>query len=346
MKIVITGDLFPQKCNMDLFEKGDVNALFGEEILEFFRAADLRICNLEGALTDSTRGIDKSGPCISASPESARGISALGINCASIANNHIMDYGIEGYHSTLEVLDKYGIKSVGCGENEALARKPVLLNAAGLRIGIYSCAEYEFTIAGEKRPGANGFDALYVLDDIDMLRQISDYVIVLYHGGREFYRYPVPYVRKRCRRMIEKGADIVLCQHSHCIGCYEKWGAGEILYGQGNFIFHREDDMYRHTGLLVGIGINDEKCAIEYLPVVRTGSGVRFARGQEKHKILEGFEERSRQIGQEGFVQKQYQEFADGMLRQYYNMSAGKLSLVPRVLYKMGFRNVYWGGFI
>lgn len=90
MKIVIAGDLFPQKCNMDLFEKGDVNALFGEKILEFFQTADLRICNLEGTLTDSTRGIDKSGPSISASPESAMGISALGINCASIANNHIM----------------------------------------------------------------------------------------------------------------------------------------------------------------------------------------------------------------------------------------------------------------
>lgn len=232
---------------------------------------------------------------------------------------------------------------MGCGENETLARKPVLIDAAGLRIGMYSCAEYEFSIAGEKRPGANGFDVLYVLDDIDMLRQISDYVIVLYHGGKEFYRYPVPYVQKRCRRMIKKGADIVLRQHSHCIGCHEKWGAGEILYGQGNFLFHREDDAYRRTGLLAGIDINDGKCTIEYLPVVRTGSGVRFAKGQEKHKILEGFEERSRQIGQEGFVQKQYQEFADGMLRQYYNMSAGKLSLIPRVLYKMGFRNAYRG---
>lgn len=344
MKIVIAGDLFPQKCNMDLFVQGNTNALFGKKMLEFFHAADLRLCNLEGALTDSIRGIDKSGPCISAVPESVRGISALGIDCASIANNHIMDYGVEGYRSTLEALDRYEIKSVGCGENAELARTPILFEAAGLRIGVYSCAEYEFTIAGEKRPGANAFDALYVLDDIAALKQISDYVIILYHGGKEFYRYPAPYVQKRCRRMIEKGADIVLCQHSHCIGCHEKWKTGEILYGQGNFIFHREDDVYRHTGLLVGIELDDGKCEIDYLPVVRSGSGVRFAQGQEKQKILEEFEERSRQIEQEGFVQKQYQEFADGMLRQYYNMSAGKLSFVLRVLYKMGFTKVYRGG--
>lgn len=346
MKIIVAGDMLAQECNVDLFVQGNVDELFGGKMLEFFREADLRICNLEGALTDSTRRIDKSGPCISAAPESAAGIRALGIDCASIANNHIMDYGVEGYRSTLEALDRYGIKSVGCGENAVLARRPVLFKSGGLEIGVYSCAEYEFTIAGEKRPGANAFDALYVLDDIAALKQTADYVVVLYHGGKEFYRYPVPYVQKRCRRMVEKGADIVLCQHSHCIGCHERWGGGEILYGQGNFIFHREDDAYRHTGLLVGIDINDGNCRIDYLPVVRTGRGVRFAEGQEKQKILQGFWERSRQITQEGFIQKQYQKFADGMLRQYYNMSAGKLSFVPRILYKVGFKNVYRGGFI
>lgn len=344
MKVVIAGDLFPQKCNMDLFEQGNVNALFGEKLLEYFKTADLRVCNLEGALTDSTREINKSGPCISAAPDSAKGIAALGIDCASIANNHIMDYGIEGYRSTLEALNKYGIRAVGCGEDEVLARKPAVFEASGLKIGVYSCAEYEFTIAGENQPGANAFDALYVLDDIAALRQVSDYVIVLYHGGKEFYRYPVPYVQKRCRRMVEKGADIVLCQHSHCVGCHERWGAGEILYGQGNFIFHREDDVYRHTGLLVGIDINGGKCVIDYLPVVRVKTGVRFAEESEKQRILDEFEERSRQIGQEGFVQKQYQEFADKLLWQYYNISAGRLSLIPRMLYKLGIKNIYRGG--
>lgn len=341
MRIVIAGDLLPQECNMDLFEQGKVDSLFGDGILNLFRLADLRICNLEGALTDSVLGIEKSGPCIKATPESIHGIKALGIDCVSIANNHIMDYGAEGYLSTLAVLNKQGIKFVGGGADEISARKPIVFEIDGLRIGVYSCAEYEFTIASENRPGANAFDALYVLDDIACLKTKSDYVIAIYHGTKEYYRYPIPYVQKRCRRMVEKGADLVLCQHSHCVGCREIWGNGEILYGQGNFIFHREDNEYCHTGLLASVEINDGRMAVEYHPVVRGAKNVRLAEGAEKQAVLDDFENRSQQIKHDGFVENRYQEFADGMLRQYYNMSLGRFAIIPRALRKMGFKSIY-----
>ena len=51
-KLIIVGDLFPFKSNFDLFAKGDIKALFGDEICKLFSRADYRICNLEGALTD------------------------------------------------------------------------------------------------------------------------------------------------------------------------------------------------------------------------------------------------------------------------------------------------------
>lgn len=61
---------------------------------------------------------------------------------------------------------------------------------------------------------------------------------MLYHGGKEYYRYSSPNLQKTCRKMTEKGADLVLCQHSHCIGSYEEYNDSTILYGQGNFIFN------------------------------------------------------------------------------------------------------------
>lgn len=71
-----------------------------------------------------------------------------------------------------------------------------------------------------------------------------DYTIVLYHGGKEHYRFPSPNLQKYCRKFIEKGANIVICQHSHCIGCEENYKNGKIIYGQGNFLFDDSDDEY------------------------------------------------------------------------------------------------------
>ena len=61
------------------------------------------------------------------------------------------------------------------------------------------------------------------------------------NGGKEHYRYPSPDLQKICRKFIDKGADLVVCQHSHCIGCEEKYNHGTIVYGQWNFLFDRSN---------------------------------------------------------------------------------------------------------
>jgi len=114
--------------------------------------------------------------------------------------------------------------------------KPLLVEQDGKKIGIYACAETEFSIAEDNRAGANPFDPLESLDHIADLKSKCDFVIVLYHGGKELYRFPSPYLRKVCRKIVEKGADLVICQHSHCIGAFENYHDSVIVYGQGNFL--------------------------------------------------------------------------------------------------------------
>ena len=57
------------------------------------------------------------------------------------------------------------------------------------------------------------------------------------HGGNEGYPYPSPRLMDTCRFLVEQGANAVICQHSHCVGCYEEYRGGHIVYGQGNLIF-------------------------------------------------------------------------------------------------------------
>ena len=90
-----------------------------------------------------------------------------------------------------------------------------------VKIGIYCCAENEFSIATSQKAGANPFDSLQSFDDVYWLKKKVDFLVVLYHGGIEHYRYPSPNLQRVFRKFADVGADIVIGQHSHCIGCMD-----------------------------------------------------------------------------------------------------------------------------
>ena len=144
----------------------------------------------------------------------------------TLANNHILDQDQQGLVSTCSVLDAAGIAYTGVGQTPEEAAKPYIFECDGKRIGVYACAEHEFSIVTEHSAGANPIDLLETPDHVAALKEQCDYVIVLYHGGKEHYRYPSPNLQKVCRKLVEKGADLVVCQHSHCIGCEEKIPGG------------------------------------------------------------------------------------------------------------------------
>jgi poly-gamma-glutamate synthesis protein (capsule biosynthesis protein) len=199
MEILIAGDLVPTQSNIDLFNNADIKALLGEELLLLWSSADIRIFNLEVPLADKEAPISKCGLNLIAPISTVNGIKALNPASITLANNHILDQGEQGLKSTQDILKKNNISFVGIGDNLSEASKPCIIKKDGLKMGIYVCAEHEFTIATENTPGANPFDPLESLDRIQNLKAECDYVIVLYHGGKEHYRYPSPYLQKVCR---------------------------------------------------------------------------------------------------------------------------------------------------
>ncbi len=326
MSIIIGADIVPCESDLELFMNGNAEALVGDELLEILRKADYRICNLEVPLADQEAPIDKFGPNLIAPTASVNGLKAIGINMVTLANNHILDHGPSGLESTIRTLGEAGISYVGAGKNLNDARKPVRFMMGKKRIGLYACAEHEFSIATDHSPGANPYEALYTFDDIRDIRNECDYLVVLYHGGKEHYRYPSPWLQRTCRKMIEQGANLVVCQHSHCIGCKEDYLKGTIVYGQGNFIFSGQDNEFWNTGLLI---ILDDQGRIDYVPLIKTDGGVRLASGDEEKEITEAFYHRSMEIMEEEFVDEQYKRFAeesiDGYMRYFSEIHSGLL---------------------
>jgi len=178
------------------------------------------------------------------------------------------------------------------------------------------------TVKGYAAIGANPFDPLESLDHIAALKVDCDFIVVLYHGGKEHYRYPSPNLQKVCRKLVEKGADLVVCQPSHCVGCEEKYRGGTIVYGQGNFLFDLSSNECWRTRLLIKL---NEDLSVFYLPLVKDGNKTRLAQDADAEEILAGFKKRSQEITVEGFIDQKYAEFAATMKNYYlYYFSGAK----------------------
>ena len=313
MKLIIGGDV-SVKDSEKLFEECKSKELFGN-ISDVFKDADRVLVNLECAVTEKETPIRKIGPNIKAPLNTIKVLKNVGVTDCILSNNHIFDYGKSGIRDTLEQLEKYGINHTGFGKNEKDSRKNLIIECEGIKVSIIAVCEHEYSYALPNRMGARAYDPYDTNDDIVEAKKKSDYVIVIYHGGKEGCRYPSPRLLKACRSMIKHGADLVLCQHSHCIGVYEKYMDGHILYGQGNFHFvckeyenpNDNGEMW-NTGLLAEITI-DKSLSIRFLPCVVDGLGIRLADQKEGEELIKALYERSEAL-KDGSWEKHWREFA------------------------------------
>ena len=339
MSILIGADIVPTESNKTYFESGDMQNVVGCEILNLLSNSDYRIFNLECPLVNTDSPIQKCGPNLRAEESTVNGLKSIGIDLLTLANNHIMDHENAGLEFTMSVLERENISFLGAGKNIKAAAKPFVFSTSNKKIGVYACAEHEFSIAEENKSGANPFDPLESFDHIVNLKNVCDYVIVLYHGGKEYYRYPSPMLQRVCRKFVEKGADLVVCQHSHCIGCEEKYLGGTIVYGQGNFIFNSLNALSSQTSLLIRINDNFE---IVYIPLEKHGCGVRLAKNDIAKRILSDFYQRSELIKNVEFVEREYSKFAQNMLNHYLLTCSGyNHKLWQKILNRLSGRRLY-----
>lgn len=294
MKTLLLGDVCPSKVTTELFRDKKTNELFGD-FIPVMKDSDFTFVNLECAITESDGKIKKFGPNLKAPRQTADILKELGVDLCGLSNNHIFDFGVVGAKDTLAALDEVGIPYTGFGKNYEDARKNYFFEKNGERIAIVAVSEHEFCGALPNRMGSRTFDEFETMDDIRDARKSADRVIVIYHGGKEYSKFPSPRLRKACRAMVRAGADVVLCQHSHCVGCYERFEGAHILYGQGNFNFVALMDIECwHYALAVKYDTVSGE--IEFVPIHESGSGICLAKGDAGEKILREFEERNNDL--------------------------------------------------
>lgn len=169
-------------------------------------------------------------------------LKSIGFNIFSMANNHLFDWGIEGYKKTTNALkDAY----IGAGTyDDAYSVK--VLNVSGKRIGFlalcYAARGGVFDdVYNHEGVGCAYINDLKVNHTIIEAKKKLDYLFILPHAGIEYVDAPTPELMARYRDFIDYGADGVIASHPHCPQGWEVYKEKPIFYSLGNFFFNSKN---------------------------------------------------------------------------------------------------------
>jgi poly-gamma-glutamate synthesis protein (capsule biosynthesis protein) len=195
--------------------------------------------NLETTLPGSEGCIPKEPRLITSRALLSEALEALGVNVASLANNHAFDCRTTGFSAVRRVLDERGIGAFGAGLNETAAEAPLITTTNGVRIGWIGFVAYDTAPSHVAEPNGEGVNLLregVARRKVASLRKEVDHVIVSLHWGVEYCHLPSPEQIALARSLIDHGATIVLGHHAHVVQGVEHHGKGLIAYGLGNAI--------------------------------------------------------------------------------------------------------------
>jgi poly-gamma-glutamate synthesis protein (capsule biosynthesis protein) len=229
----------------------EVSYIWGEALEVLHRVApDTSIINLETSVTTSDAHWRGKAIHYRMHPENVPCLTAAGVDCCVLANNHVLDWGPAGLRETLDTLEAAGIETAGAGVDLAAATAPAVLEAGGTegRVLVFAFGARSSGIPKEwaaavGRPGVSFVPELsrqavgVVGDRVHAIKREGDVVVASIHWGGN-WGYAVPSgQREFAHRLIdEAGVDVIHGHSSHHPKGIEVYRNRPILYGCGDFL--------------------------------------------------------------------------------------------------------------
>ena len=212
-------------------------------------APDARIVNLETAVTTSDDYWPDKGINYRMHPANTPCLTAAGIDCCVLANNHVIDWGYDGLRETLQSLQAAGIRTAGAGSDIAEASAPAVIDLGGQRrVSVFSMGSTSSGIgrvwaAGRHNPGVWLLPDLSIASVESIATQVSaakhrgDIVIASIHWGGN-WGYAIPAEQRYFAHALidQAGVDLVHGHSSHHPRGIEVYRNKLILYGCGDFL--------------------------------------------------------------------------------------------------------------
>jgi poly-gamma-glutamate capsule biosynthesis protein CapA/YwtB (metallophosphatase superfamily) len=295
--LALTGDvMLGRGVNETLRSAGPVEP-WGD-VLPLLHSADLRIINLECAITEHKRPWSRTPKVFHfrADPSAVEVLRAARIDACSLANNHTLDFEGQGLLDTLAHLEAAGIRYAGGGRDREEAARPVLLGR-GVALVAFTDNEPPFA-AGPGKPGTN---YLPVSLEPEILRRVeeavgaareagAETVVFSNHWGPNMVERPREIFRRFARAVVDRGADLYYGHSAHVFQGVEIYRGKPILYDTGDFIddYAVDPNLRNDRSFLFRVSVEGGALGrLELHPVVLPYARVEQARGTEREAILD-----------------------------------------------------------
>jgi poly-gamma-glutamate synthesis protein (capsule biosynthesis protein) len=268
--------------------------------LSLFKAADVRICNLECAISDW-------GTPWSATPKvfhfrsDAKNVEVLRaahIDAVSLANNHTLDFEYEGLENTINNLDVAGIHYAGAGITLSDASEPAMWETKGIKLGLIAFTDNEPDWeATEEQPGIfyvpitlKDKRAEKLLENVRRAKEAVDLLIISSHWGPNWgYNPPKEHI-PFAHALLDAGADIIFGHSGHVVRGIEIYKPKLIMYCTGDFIDDYAVDKIERNDLSFIFVVETDNHSIFrlllYPTIIKNFQAMR-ATGAEKKAIVE-----------------------------------------------------------
>jgi poly-gamma-glutamate capsule biosynthesis protein CapA/YwtB (metallophosphatase superfamily) len=253
--------------------------IWGDALAELERMRPAaRIINLETAVTTAEDAWPDKGIHYRMHPANAPCLTAAKVDCCTLANNHVLDWGYRGLEETLETLRAAGICAAGAGNDDAEAAAPALIPVSSrsrvlvFAFGLESSGVMREWAARKGRAGVNFLRDLSaktaeaVAEQVHASKRPGDIVVASLHWGGNWGYEVSRGQRAFAHRLIDTGGVDLLHGHSsHHAKAIEVYRGKAILYGCGDFLNDYEG-ISGHRSFRAELGLM-------YWPTLEPGTG-------------------------------------------------------------------------
>lgn len=265
INMTVTGDVLCHNTNFwDAYDAStdsyDFSYVF-EDIEKYFSSADIVVGTIETSFAGKEAGYSNY-PTFNSPEELATDLKELGYDVMAMATNHCLDKGYKGLVSTIDELDKAGIKHIGTYKSEEDSKEILIQDVKGIKMAFlnYTYGTNGIPIPAGKEYSVNLIDKDKIKADIEKAKKLNaDVICVNMHWGEEYRQTATQEQKELADFLFQNGVDLILGSHTHVLEPMEKRTVtladgtkkdGFVIYSLGNFMSGQNANYTRQSVIL------------------------------------------------------------------------------------------------
>ncbi len=261
--------------------------------LPALRGLDGLVVNLECALSTRGERTPNRGYYFRADPAWAvPALEAAGTSFASLANNHLLDFGPTALADTVDHLADAGIAATGAGRDRAAAFEPAVASAGDLDVGVVALTDQSRSYRADSDSAGTAWLRLdperpetrervgAMLESV--YRRDPDLVVASLHWGPNWEVRPSATQRRFARWLVDRGVDVVHGHSAHVLQGIEVYQGRPILYDLGDYVddYVVKEGLHNDRSARVELAVEDGRLdRLRVAPVEIVDERVRRASG-------------------------------------------------------------------